>query len=89
MIDEKLKKIKERYKDDYLNKLSIADHLRECIFLYDYDYKYKKTSIKLYKELADLKILLDIFFEKKEYRKELIEMRIDKFIENIEKMKGK
>lgn len=68
--------IKKYFKDKYINKLAIIDHVREVLWLYDNEYKPHKIYINLEKELIDLYILLHIAFLGK---KELIEKRLEQF----------
>jgi hypothetical protein len=84
---EKLSKLREgKWSNKYFCKLALLDHLRECL---EKDNYLKATdtpkSDKMYdnldKELMDLKIILDLYFEdSNRYTK-----RIDKFYENLEK----
>ena len=69
----------EKYQDKYLLKLSISDHLRECINLYDIDYKKNKKIDDLEKELADLYILLYMYFEDDGDKINIVSNRINKF----------
>lgn len=85
--EAKLTKLKEgKWKDKYFCKLAILDHLRECL---EKDNYLKATDTpktdegydNLDKELMDLKIILDFYFEGSDW----YEKRIDKFYENLEK----
>ncbi len=85
--EEKLTKLKEgKWIDKYFCKLAILDHLRECL---EKDNYLKATDTpktdegydNLDKELMDLKIILDFYFEGSDW----YEKRIDKFYENLEK----
>ncbi|MEI8343430.1 MAG: hypothetical protein WCF93_00600 [Candidatus Moraniibacteriota bacterium] len=76
-----------KWSDKYFCKLSLLDHLRECLekdnFLKATDAA--KDSIgyaNLDKELMDLKIILDFYFIGKE---NLHIERIEKFVKNLEK----
>lgn len=84
--DKRIKIIDKAYEDNYLNKLAIMEHLRECNFLWDNDYKKTKDIKNLNKELADLYILLDIWFRKYDNYQNVPD-RIDRFIEKISKDK--
>jgi hypothetical protein len=75
-----LSKIKTRFGDDYFRLLSISDHLRELVWLYDNSYKVYKDKKEFLKKLTDLKILLDIEFEDKT---DLIIKRIARFEEKM------
>jgi hypothetical protein len=84
--------IKERYSDKYFLELGIGKHIRECNFklnaynnssLFGRDKKYYKHE--LIKELADLFLLLHIFFESEETN--WLRVRLDRFIEKIEEEK--
>lgn len=79
--------INEKFKNKYFRRLSIIDHLRECLQRYD---KYKlsgreeKESLEyeLDKELMDLLILLEV--HKIEHKTHLIyKERIERFLEKI------
>ncbi len=91
MIDinkEKFKKLFDlKWSDKYFCKLAILDHLRECLEKDNYckSMDIPKTDIayqNLDKELMDLKIILDFYFNE---GGDLYEKRLDKFIENIKK----
>jgi hypothetical protein len=81
----KFKKVSENFQNQYFLRLSIIDHLREILNLYDNEFKINKKFYNYYKELTDLKILLDILFKNDILLQELYVKRIDKFIENINK----
>jgi hypothetical protein len=85
--EEKLLKLREgKWSNKYFCKLALLDHLRECL---EKDNYLKATdtpkSDKMYdnldKELMDLKIILDLYFEDSNWYTK----RIDKFYENLEK----
>ena len=48
---DKLEKIKEKWNDSYFILLGIFDHLNECLWIYQNEYKTTKHSNNLYKEL--------------------------------------
>lgn len=84
-IIEKLKSGK--WSNKYFCKLVILDHLHECIQKDNYlkaldipktDDKYRLLD----KELMDLKIALDLYFED---NKDLYTIRLNKFLENLNK----
>jgi phage terminase large subunit-like protein len=84
---EKLSKLREgKWSSKYFCKLALLDHLREYL---EKDNYLKATdtpkSDKMYdnldKELMDLKIILDLYFEDSDWYTK----RIDKFYENLEK----
>ena len=82
---EKLKKSK--WSDKYLCKLALLDHLCECLekdnYLKATDAPKDSVEYKsLDKELMDLKIILDMYFDDKD---KLYTERINKFIDNLEK----
>lgn len=77
---DKIKIIKNKFKDKYLLKLSIIDHVKEVDVLYDLARLDKKEIDNFNKELADLYILLTQYFDDKQ---ELIDIRVDRFIEKI------
>jgi len=71
----------------YFCKLALLDHIRECLEKDNYlkatdEPKTSDGYKNLDKELMDLKIILDFYFDKNE---ELYNKRIDKFLENLEK----
>jgi len=79
-LNNKVKIISERFKDKYLLKLAIIDHIKEVDTLYELN-RIDKNEIDNYnKELADLYILLTQYFDDKQ---ELIDIRVDRFIEKI------
>jgi hypothetical protein len=85
--EEKLLKLREgKWSNKYFCKLALLDHLRECL---EKDNYLKATdtpkSDEMYdnldKELMDLKIILDFYFDNSDWYTK----RIDKFYENLEK----
>ena len=77
-----------KWKDSYLRKLSIYDHLVECKLRYE-AYKLHSTNVhfskedlekELDKELVDLYILLSLHYED---RPELIQERASVFLEKM------
>lgn len=77
--------ISKKFKDKYFRRLSIVDHLRECIQRYDkykLSEKDKRESLEyeLDKELMDLFILLEVH---KSEHKILYKKRIERFLEKI------
>jgi len=81
---EELDKIKERWKEDYFLGLGIYQHLEECKQKFDMvknhailTMKKEDLQTELDKELADLKVLLDMYVKEGIYKK-----RINKFLEN-------
>ncbi len=76
------KLLKGLWGNKYFCKMVLFDHLRECIQKDNY---LKATDSKdteaLDKELMDLKIILDLYFND---RKELEKKRIEKFIQKME-----
>lgn len=72
--------IKQTFNNNYLNILSIIDHLHECLWEYQNRYKPKVNKEVLFNELADLHILLIILFEKEPYIP-IVSQRIHRFIE--------
>jgi hypothetical protein len=85
---EKIARLKNgKWRDKYFCKLSLLDHLRECLEKDNYlkATDCPKNSIgyeNLDKELMDLKIILNFYFSDSE---ELYNKRLDKFIANLEK----
>lgn len=86
-MEDIIKKIKEKRSDKYFCKLALLDHLRECLEKDNYlkatdtskdDEGYKNLD----KELMDLKIILDFYFDG---NNELYEKRLNKFLENLNK----
>lgn len=91
--DDQLNEIRtiEKFKDNYVLKLAITDHIDEL--------KHKDTYMKMKdipkgrndhrdnfeKELADLYILLDVYFNKNVMNASLVDIRADKI---ISKQKG-
>ena len=84
-MNNKYKKlIKGKWSNKYFCKLALLDHLRECLekdnYLKSIDApKTDKGYENLDKELMDLKIILDLYFEDSE----LHDRRLDKFVENL------
>jgi len=72
------------YAKEYFNKLGIMDHVREVSFLYDHEYKYMKVSDKWEAEMADLYILLEAYFNRKD-KASILEARYKRFIEKFKK----
>lgn len=87
-IEVILKKLYEnKWSNKYLCKLALLDHIRECLakdnFLKATDApKSSEGYQKLDKELMDLKIILDFYFQ---HEQDLYKNRIDKFLENLNK----
>jgi hypothetical protein len=84
-MKEKLEQIKKAWKNDYFAKLGIYKHLIECKQKFDAVENHSISNMskeelqkELDKELADLKILLDIYV-----KEETFQQRINKFLENI------
>ncbi len=86
-INEKIELLKQgKWSDKYFCKLALLDHLRECL---EKDNYLKATDtpktdsgyVNLEKELMDLKIILDFYFE----NSELYDKRLNRFIENLNK----
>jgi len=85
---EKMKMIKEHWKEDYFISLGIYQHLVECKQKFDAvknsaiisDFTKEQLQFELDKELADLKILLDMYV-----KQEMFSKRINKFIEKMKK----
>jgi hypothetical protein len=76
-----------KWKDKYLCKLSLLDHLRECLekdnYLKATDTPKDSEGYKnLDKELMDTLILLHLYFDDNQ---ELFEKRVQKFIDNLSK----
>ncbi len=70
-----------------MRKLALLDHLRECLEKDNYlkgadTPKDSKEYANLDKELMDLKIILEMYFEG---NVELYEKRLDKFLQNLNK----
>ncbi len=86
--EEKLEKIKKgKWSNQYFCKLAMLDHIRECLEKDNYlkatdTAKADKGYENLDKELMDLKIILELYFDNDF---ELYSKRIDKFYENLEK----
>ena len=82
--EKAIKKIKESWREDYFIKLGVYQHLIECKQKFDMVNNHatmtmskKELEIELDKELADLKILLDMYV-----KDEMIEERLNKFFSN-------
>ncbi|HNZ83775.1 MAG TPA: hypothetical protein PLA41_02315 [Candidatus Pacearchaeota archaeon] len=89
MIDKNHSKteklLADKWSDRYFCKLALLDHLRECLAKDNHlkaidAAKTDKGYLNLDKELMDLKIILDFYFNDS---KELYEKRLAKFIEKI------
>ena len=87
-MEKKLKALqKGKRSNKYFCKLALRDHVRECR---EKDCHLKATNTpkhaegykNLDKELMDLKIILDFYFDDHD---NLYKKRIDKFWENLEK----
>jgi len=75
------------WSNKYFCKLALLDHLRECLekdnYLKATDAPKNSDGYKnLDKELMDLKVILDLYFDD---NNELYTQRIDKFIDKLEK----
>ncbi len=87
-MNDKIQQLKNgKWSNKYFCKLAVLDHIRECLekdnFLKATDEpKNSKAYENLDKELMDLKIILDFYFDGDEG---LYQKRIDKFIENLDK----
>ncbi len=87
-IETMLNKLRDgKWSNKYFCKLALLDHLRECLEKDNYlkatdTPKKDQGYVNLDKELMDLKIILDLYFE---HDSELYEKRINKFYENLEK----
>jgi len=86
-MNDIITKLKETRANTYLCKLALLDHLRECLekdnYLKATDAPKDSEGYKnLDKELMDLKIILDFYFDGKE---ELHEIRLNKFLEKLNK----
>lgn len=84
-MQEKLNLLKTKWFDKYLCKLALLDHLRECLekdnYLKSIDATKDSDGYKnLDKELMDLKIILDFYFDQSN---DLYEVRINKFLEKL------
>lgn len=84
-----IKLLKDKWRDKYFCKLSLLDHLRECLEKDNYlkaidSSKDSDGYQNLDKELMDLMIILEMYFENSE---NLYEKRLDKFIQNLKKDK--
>ena len=84
---EALKKIKEKWNEDYFVELGIYQHLIECKQKFEMLKNHAVSPMskedlqyELEKELADLKILLDMHV-----KDDMIEERLNKFFENANK----
>jgi len=82
-MQEIIKKLKEwKWGDKYLSKLALLDHIRECLekdnYLKATDADKASEGYKnLDKELMDLKIILDFYFDGED---ELYQKRLEKFL---------
>ena len=84
-MDEKTKRIKDAWKEDYFIGLGIYQHLVECKQKFEAVKNHailpmskEELQIELDKELADLKILLDM-----SVKEDVFEKRKEKFLEKI------
>lgn len=84
--EEIIKKIKEEWKNDYFLGLGIYQHLVECKQKFEMVKNHavshlskEELQYELDKELADLKIFLDLYV-----KEDMINTRLNKFSENIE-----
>jgi len=82
---EKLNKIKKRWREDYFIGLGIYQHLVECKQKFEMVKNHavspmtkEELQSELDKELADLKIFLDMYVKEK-----MVERRLDKFLRKI------
>ncbi len=86
-MDKKYKKLKQgKWSNKYFCKLALFDHIRECLEKDNYlkatdTPKTDEAYNNLDKELMDLKIILDLYFEDTDW----YEKRLEKFFENLEK----
>jgi len=88
MEENKIKEeIRKAWKSDYFLGLGIYQHLAECKQKFEMvknhavlTMKKEDLQLELDKELADLKILLDLYV-----KEEMVKKRLIKFQENIEK----
>ncbi|MCX6808677.1 MAG: hypothetical protein NTW50_03350 [Candidatus Berkelbacteria bacterium] len=79
--------LESKWSNHYFCKLALLDHLRECL---EKDNLLKATDTpkssvgyeNLEKELMDLGIILNIYFDGND---ELLDKRLNKFIENLNK----
>jgi hypothetical protein len=87
-MNERIKKLLDgKWGNRYFCKLVILDHLRECLEKDNYikatDTSKDSESYKLLdKELMDLRIALELYFQDES---ELYEIRLSKFLENLDK----
>ncbi len=88
MMNSKYKNLKEsnEWSNKYFCKLALLDHIRECLEKDNYlkatdTPKTDKGYENLDKELMDLKIILDLYFEDSD----LYEERLEKFLNNLER----
>lgn len=84
-MPQNLQKLQSKWSDKYLCKLALLDHLRECLekdnYLKATDASKNSVGYKnLDKELMDLKIILDFYFDDNDG---LHKERIDKFLEKL------
>ena len=78
---------KGKWSNKYFCKLALLDHLRECLekdnYLKATDTPKDSDGYKnLDKELMDLKIILDFYFDS---NNELYAQRVQKFLDNLKK----
>lgn len=86
-MDDIIQQLKSTRSNKYLCKLALLDHLRECL---EKDNYLKATDTpkdsegyqNLDKELMDLKIILDFYFDG---NTPLYTKRLQKFLENLNK----
>jgi len=76
--------IKKAWKDDYFVSLAIYQHLAECKEKFEMVKNHavspmskEELQFELDKELADLKMLLDLYV-----KDDMMEKRVNKFLEN-------
>ncbi len=87
-MNKKLKTLLDgKWSDKYFCKLAILDHLRECLEKDNYlkatdTPKDSKDYQNLEKELMDLHILLNLYFQDSS---KLLETRLNKFISKLKK----
>jgi hypothetical protein len=86
-FDKIKREIKDGWKDDYFILLGIYQHLEECKQKYDMvknnkilNLNKEDAQFELDKELADLKILLDLYV-----KDEMVEKRLIKFRDSLKK----
>lgn len=86
-MNEIIEQLKSIRSNKYLCKLALLDHLRECLekdnYLKATDTPKDSEGYKnLDKELMDLKIILDFYFDG---NTQLYQKRLNKFLENMNK----